>query len=194
MIRAMLDLDTQLFLFFNHAIANPVFDAVFVLITNGRFWILPGIAAALVFLYFKRRSAVVVLALSLLTVSISDPVCNRIIKPQFHRLRPCDERVVIPGGRFLLGRKGSESFPSSHAANMFAQATLFSLLYRRRRVWITAFAFAAVIAFSRVYVGAHYPLDVFGGAVFGMMAGGIVYAGYCFAIKKWNPKVLQIRP
>ena len=192
MLQTFLHFDTQLFLFFNHTIANPVFDAIFVTITNGRFWIIPGIAAALVFLYFRKRAAAIVIALSLVTVSASDPVCNRIIKPQFHRLRPCDERVVIPEGRFLLGRKTSESFPSSHAMNMFAQAMLFTLLYRRKRVWITAFAFAATIGFSRIYVGAHYPLDVAAGAVFGVIVGAGVSAAYFFVMKKWNPPALRL--
>jgi undecaprenyl-diphosphatase len=192
MIQAILNFDTRLFLFFNHAIANPVFDTVFPVITNGRFWIVPGILAALAFLYFQRRKALVVIVLSLLTVSASDPVCNRIIKPQFHRLRPCDERVVIPEGRFLIGRKTSESFPSSHAANMFAQAMLLTLLYRRKRVWITAFTFATIIAFSRIYVGVHYPLDVFTGAVLGVIVGAGVYGAYLFVLKKWNPVILRI--
>jgi undecaprenyl-diphosphatase len=192
MIQTILNFDTQAFLFFNHTMANPVFDAVFVLITNGRFWIIPGILFALGFIYFRRRAALVVIALALVTVSASDPVCNRIIKPQFHRLRPCDVRVDVPGGRFLLGRKTSDSFPSSHAMNMFAQAALFSLLYRRKRVWITAFAFAALIAFSRVYVGAHYPLDVAAGAVFGTMVGAGIYAVYFFVMEKWDPAVLRL--
>lgn len=192
MLPFLLALDTQLFLFFNHAMANPVFDAVFPVITNGRFWIIPGVLAALAFLYFQRRKALVVIVLSLLTVSVSDPVGNRVLKPLVPRMRPCDGRVNIEGARFLIGAKSSPSFPSSHAMNMFAQAMLFTLLYRRKRVWITAFAFAAVIAFSRIYVGVHYPLDVFAGAAFGVMVGGIVYWGYYFVMKKWNPEVLRI--
>jgi undecaprenyl-diphosphatase len=69
---------------------------------------------------------------------------------------------------------------------------LFTLLYRRKRVWITAFAFATVIAFSRIYVGVHYPTDVFAGAVFGVVVGGIVYSGYYFVMKKWNPTIIKI--
>ena len=192
MLHFLLTLDTQLFLFFNHAMANQVFDAVFPVITNGRFWIIPGVLAALVFLYFQRRKALVVIVLSLITVSVSDPVCNRVIKPLVPRMRPCDERVHIEGAHFLIGTKSSPSFPSSHAMNMFAQAMLFTLLYRRKRVWITAFAFATVIAFSRIYVGVHYPMDVFAGAIFGVMVGGMVYLGYYFVMKKWNPVILRI--
>jgi undecaprenyl-diphosphatase len=185
MLHLLVHIDTALFLVCNHAIANPAFDAIFTTITNGRFWIVPGIIAAVVFLYFKKKTAAMVITLMLVTVSVSDPVCNRIIKPLFPRMRPCNERVHIDGARFLLGRKGSPSFPSSHAMNMFAQATLLTLLYRRKRVGITAFSFAAVIGFSRIYVGVHYPFDVLAGAMFGMMVGIAVYGVYCFVKAKY---------
>jgi undecaprenyl-diphosphatase len=194
MLHYFMQIDTALFLFCNNTIANPVFDAVFTCITNGRFWIIPGIIAAMLFLYFKKKTAVLVIALMLATVSVSDPVCNRIIKPLVPRLRPCNESVRLSGGRFLLGRKGSRSFPSSHAMNMFAQAMLLTLLYRRKRVGIIAFSFAAVIGFSRIYVGVHYPLDVLAGAVFGVIVGGLVYYAYLFISKKYFPTSLTLLP
>ncbi len=131
------------------------------------------------------------IALSLLTVSVSDPVCNRIIKPCFHRLRPCDDRVHIDNARFLLGRKSSASFPSSHAMNMFAQAMLFSLLYRKKRVIGTAFVFATLIGISRIYTGVHYPFDVFAGACFGLIVGLFVYGVYVFTRKRFPGITLQ---
>jgi undecaprenyl-diphosphatase len=184
MIALITHLDTALFLFFNHTIANPEFDWIFPLITNGKFWIIPGIAAALIFIKIEKRKALVVLVLSLLTVSVSDPVCNRIIKPTVHRLRPCDPRVHLETGRFLLGRKTSLSFPSSHAMNMFAQAMLLTLLYRRRAIWF--FSFATIIGFSRVYTGVHYPFDVLGGAFFGVLIGALVFYGYRFSATRYR--------
>jgi undecaprenyl-diphosphatase len=97
---------------------------------------------------------------------------------------------VIPDGRFLIGRKTSNSFPSSHAMNMFAQATLFSLLYRRRAAWF--FLFAAIIGFSRIYVGVHYPFDVLGGALFGMCIGGLVYWVYDGAQAWWRRRKTDV--
>jgi undecaprenyl-diphosphatase len=194
MLQHLLQIDTALFLFFNHTIANPVFDAVFTTITNGRFWIIPGVAAALLFLYFKRKTAAVVIALSLITVSVSDPVCNRIIKPLVPRMRPCNQNVHIENARFLIGRKGSPSFPSSHAMNMFAQAMLLTLLYRRKWVGIIAFSFASIIGFSRIYVGVHYPLDVLAGVVFGMMVGGLVHYVYRVVCRKYPPLQIQAAP
>ena len=176
MLDAIVHLDTALFLFFNHSIANPVFDALFPILTNGRFWIAPGIVAALIFIKIEKRKATLVILLSICTVAVSDPLCNRIIKPPVHRLRPCNPEVHIEGGRFLLGRKDSLSFPSSHAMNMFAQAMLLTCFYRRRALWF--FSFAAMIGFSRVYTGVHYPFDVLGGAFFGTMIGAAVFWGY----------------
>lgn len=186
MIQHLKHLDTLLFLWINQSLSNPVFDAVFVTITNGRFWIIPGILGAGLFIYFKKKQALIVVVLSLLTVSVSDPVCNRIIKPCFHRLRPCDNRVHIDNGRFLLGRKSSASFPSSHAMNMFAQAMLFSLLYRKKKVVFIAFGFAFLIGFSRIYTGVHYPFDVLAGAFFGTLVGWMIYGLYALA-KKMKP-------
>jgi undecaprenyl-diphosphatase len=187
MLHYLLQIDTNLFCFCNHTLANPALDALFTTITNGRFWVIPGIVAAVLFLYFKKKNAAVVIALMLVTVSVSDPVCNRIVKPLVPRMRPCNENVHIDGGRFLIGRKGSPSFPSSHAMNMFAQAMLLTLLYRRKRVGITAFAFAAIIGLSRIYVGVHYPFDVVAGALFGVIIGAGVYYAALFIRKKYFP-------
>jgi undecaprenyl-diphosphatase len=176
MLDTLLAWDKSLFLLINHVLTSGVLDAFFTVITNGKFWILPGILAALVYLKVEKKRALIVLLLAAATVALSDPVCARIIKPFFHRLRPCNPSDLVEGGRFLLGYKSSFSFPSSHAMNMFGQAALFSFFYPRRGPWF--FLFAACIGFSRIYVGVHYPLDVLGGAVLGVACGALVYGAY----------------
>jgi undecaprenyl-diphosphatase len=178
MLQWLQSLDTHIFLFFNATLANPVFDVLFPVITNPMYWILPACIAAFLFIRIERSKALIIIGLALLTVGISDPVCNRVIKPAVHRLRPCNPHVYIEHARYLSGRKTSQSFPSSHAMNMFAQAMLFSLFYRKRALWF--FAFACIIGFSRIYVGVHYPFDVVGGAIGGIIVGGLVY--YLYAI------------
>lgn len=166
-------IDVALFLFFNSTIANPVFDAAFPLITDKHFWIVPGVAAAAWFLKVEKKRAAIAIGLALVTVAISDPLAVRILKPLIDRDRPCDRDALVEGGRFLLGHKGSRSFPSAHATNIFAQAALFSCLYPRATPWCVSFA--ATIGFSRIYVGVHYPFDVLGGAVVGSAVGGLVF-------------------
>lgn len=185
MLDTLLSWDRSLFLLINHALANGALDAFFVVITNGKFWILPGILAALLFLKAEKKRALLVLLLAALTVALTDPACARLIKPLFHRLRPCNPEDLVEGGRFLLGYKASFSFPSSHAMNMFGQATLFSFFYPRFAAWF--FLFAAAIGYSRIYVGVHYPLDVLGGAVFGAACGALVYGTYRTALLLRRP-------
>jgi undecaprenyl-diphosphatase len=181
----ILQWDKVLFLFFNRDIANPVFDVFFKTITNAKFWIIPGVAAALFFLKTEKKRALPVLLLSVVTVCLTDQLAASFIKPFVHRLRPCNLTALVEGGRFLLGNNPHYSFPSNHAMNMFGQATLLSFFYPRHRIWF--FLFAATIAFSRVYVGLHYPLDVFAGAVFGVVCGLLViglYKGVVIYLKK----------
>lgn len=176
MFEKLMLLDRQLFLFLNAMIANPVFDLIFTHITNRDFWIVPIIIAGTIFIIKQKKKALIVIGLALVTVAITDPLCVRVIKEVVHRHRPCDPCCLVEGGRFLLGFKDSLSFPSAHAMNVFGQATLFSLLYPKRTVWFVLVA--SLIAFSRVYVGVHYPLDVMAGAVLGGIIGAGVYAGY----------------
>jgi undecaprenyl-diphosphatase len=176
MLDTLLSWDTSVFLFVNQRLAAGVLDALFVVITNGKFWILPGVIAALVYLRAGGKRALLVLVLALATVALSDPLCAKVLKPLFHRLRPCNPEALVEGGRFLLGYKTSFSFPSSHAMNMFGQAVLFTCFHPRFAAWF--FLFASVIGYSRVYTGVHYPLDVAGGAVFGAACGALVYGGY----------------
>lgn len=183
MYDALIQIDRYLFLFFNNTLSNPVFDIIFPFVTKGRNWIIPGVIIAVVFLYFGKKKALVVLGCAIITIAISDPMSVRILKPLFHRLRPCHPsffidgtHMFLDGGRFLFGHKTSLSFPSAHATNMFAQAMLLTLFYPKQIIWF--FIFASFIGYSRIYVGVHYPIDILGGAIFGIGIGAAVYLLY----------------
>lgn len=169
----LLMFDEKLFVLLNTILSNRIFDVIFPLITDVDFWIVPAGLAICFFYRKEKKKALFILGLSILLVAITDPLCARILKPYFHRLRPCNPHVMIEHARYLLGRKTSLSFPSAHAMNIFAQAALFSGFYPKR--WGYFFGFACVIGFSRIYVGVHYPLDVFFGAIFGTCCGWLLF-------------------
>lgn len=169
-------LDRTLFVVLNTAFANPVLDFVFINGTEARFWIIPGLVAAFFYIRNRRKEALLILGLALLTVAVTDPLSARVIKPLFHRYRPCHPDFFVEGGRFLCGMRRSFSFPSVHSVNIFAQAALLASFYPRR-AWIY-FLFACFIGYSRIYVGVHYPGDVAAGAVFGTAIGVAVSLSY----------------
>lgn len=183
MIEILQTIDRAVFLFFNSTLSNPVFDIFFTYITERESWIVPGIVAAIVFIVKQKKKALIVLGLLIFTIAITDPLCVRVLKPLFHRLRPCHPSYFVDGqhmflasGHFLMGMKRSLSFPSAHAMNMFAGATLLYLWYPRRFWWFFSIAF--LVAFSRVYIGVHYPLDLVGGAILGCTIGISVFYMY----------------
>ncbi|MGC8500158.1 MAG: phosphatase PAP2 family protein [Leptospirillia bacterium] len=102
-------------------------------------------------------------------VAISDPLASRLLKSLFHRVRPCHGETPP---HLPLGCSDSWSFPSSHAVNIFCEATILSLVYPRATPY--AFLFATLVGYSRIYIGVHYPFDVLGGAIIGAVTGFFV--------------------
>jgi undecaprenyl-diphosphatase len=177
-IEMLTSLDKTLFLFLNAAFAHPVLDVVFKNGTEASFWIIPGIIAAVLFIVRKKKEALLVLGLGIIIVAITDPLSARVLKPLFGRHRPCHPDMFVEGGRFLCGMRHSLSFPSVHAVNIFAQATMLAMFYPRWK-WIY-FSFACFIGYSRIYVGVHYPGDVLFGAVVGTIIALLVVYTYRF--------------
>lgn len=173
MLDWILALDQSLFLFFNSTIDNRVFDAWFVAVTNGRFWIIPGLVIGAAYLRNGKKQAAINIGLIIVAMSLSDLLGYRVLKPIFGRLRPAHPDFLIEGARYLIGYKTSLSFPSNHAMNAFAVSSILILLHPRHTGW---FLFVGgSVAFSRVYVGVHYPLDIGVGAVLGTGIGlGVV--------------------
>lgn len=101
-------------------------------------------------------------------ILISDGLGHRVIKPYFERPRPFNE-VSLLGKVKYIGEAGGYSFPSNHAMNMFVCATLLTLFYRRK-FWLF-YAIAALVAYSRVYLGVHYMSDILAGAILGTVIG-----------------------
>jgi undecaprenyl-diphosphatase len=177
MLEWLLKIDHTVFGFVNQSLANPVTDFIMPVITNDWFLrILFGLILVAL-LVFGGRRFIWVIAFSLVVVILTDQSCNAWLKPLFGRIRPCRLMSV----HLLVSCGPALSFPSSHAANLFGQAVFFGLLFKKYLPYSLGFAF--LVGVSRVFVGVHYPLDVAGGMLLGVIIGAAV-AGIMWHLEK----------
>jgi len=177
-------LDQQLFLFLNGK-HNAFFDFIMFWASDRFIWI--PFYAFLFFLVIKSfgKKTWIILLLIALMITMSDQVSSGLVKNAVHRLRPChtpgiEEKVHLVNG--VCG--GSFGYFSSHASNTWALALFLIFIFRRKLnkgnhsekkvigiypltpILIT---YASVVSYSRIYLGTHYPFDVFTGVVFGTL-------------------------
>lgn len=129
-----------------------------------------------ILLHKNRRHALLVVAMLAVVVLVADQVSSGLIKHLVERLRPTHDPSLENAVHVINGyRGGLYGFVSSHAANFFAIATLVSFIMRHRLVAIALYGWALVQCYSRMYLGVHYPGDILGGIVVGLLAGWLVW-------------------
>lgn len=143
---------------------NLFFDWFMPFMTNLNNFILVLLALALWILWRDRKAGFVFLVFVAVLLTITDVFSSHLIKDWVGRVRPCH---VLQNVRLLTGCNTSYSFPSSHAVNIFAAA--FFLSQPLKRFSPLFYGIAGVVGYSRIYIGIHYPLDVIGGAVIGLL-------------------------
>lgn len=166
--------DKTLFLKINTEYTNPIADALLPIARNAAAWIPLYIFLLLLMLKNFGWKSWTWLLFAVLSVVLSDQLSSTLIKEWISRIRPCNEVNLQDRMRLLLNyRPQSGSFTSSHAANHFALATYFILTLRKYlQKWIWLFLiWAIIISYAQIYVGVHYPLDIFGGAILGTTIG-----------------------
>lgn len=128
----------------------------------------------------------------MLTILLADQVSSGLMKPYFERLRPCHD-PRWEGMLHLYGRCGGlYGFVSSHAANTFGLATFLTLkLGKKQRAIAWLFLYALVVSYTRIYLGVHYPLDVFFGALVGVLAAYFSWLCVVVLKRKIVKKVLE---
>jgi len=178
------NIDYQLFIIVNQKLIHPILDVFFVLITGKTFWLVPLLAFSAFALFFDKKRGRIIFVLMILSVSFSDYSVYNCIKPNVKRVRPSrameyyenvssEMNRALEHIRILTGKGGKWSMPSNHASNFFAGATLLAIFYFKYRYiyFVTAF----LVGYSRIYVGKHYPFDVFMGMVYGVFIALLFY-------------------
>ena len=186
-METLLRFDTELFLFFNGLHASWA-DRLVYLISQVWFWI--PLYLLVVFLIFRQYKKVAwkVLIVFVLAITLSDQTCN-LLKHSVQRLRPSHTEAIAEqihlvqkpdGNRYFGGKYG---FPSAHASNSMALAFLVIFFLSKGKKWVMVLAvvWSLMMAYTRLYLGVHYPLDILCGFV----------VGSCFALllaflyRKW---------
>ncbi len=174
MLDTLIYYDELIFAFLNtHGSDNSFYQFLDLIAPYWRdklFWIPLYIFVATLLLINFGRKGLLALLFIIATVGISDMVASKVIKPLVQRERPCKHATELHYKQLVTCGNGY-SFPSAHASNHFAMAFIVSYIFRRRKkIWrYLLFLWAASIALAQVYVGVHYPIDIFCGAILGCL-------------------------
>src|SRR5579859_2564844 len=146
------NLDTELFRLINHGLVNPFFDRL-MSFASGNDYFHPVLVIAGILVLWKGGNRAILCALMLaLIVPLGDGLITNTIKHAIGRDRPF---LALQDVHLLVGKSGSFSMPSGHAANWFAGA-MVAFVYYRRSAWLMV-PLAVLVAYSRIYNGVHYP-------------------------------------
>ena len=157
--------------------------------TGKAVWLPLAFLILLVLIYKKNwRESLLILLAIVLVVTLCAQFASHVCKPVFTRFRPTHHPDFMDQVKTVFGyRGGLYGFISSHAANAFGFATLMALIMRDKLFGWTIFFWAALTAYTRVYLGVHFISDIVPGAISGVFFGYLVYRLYSFSRSKLLP-------
>jgi len=183
MIEWLINIDTQLFLFLN-GIHSPTFDTLMFRISGNLIW--APLYVGILYLLFKKygvKGLWLLLGVALV-VTLADQMSVHFFKNVFERLRPCHNPDIKEFVHIVNRCGGKYGFVSSHAANTFGVAMFLHLVLSKSWFSYSIFFWASLVSYSRIYLGVHYPGDIIGGAMLGLITGKVVHNLYTFIISR----------
>lgn len=187
MLEQIIQWDKELFLILN-GWNSGFWDVMMYNISNKLIWI----PLYLLFLYwlirFYKKDAIWIILALFLVITLSDQLSVHGFKNVFLRLRPCHDPDLSGLVHIVKDKCGGQyGFYSSHATNHFALAVFFLLVFKNRIRYFTPviLIWAAIVAYSRIYLGVHFPADVIAGAMMGSLIGWLGY----FSLRKVKPGI-----
>ncbi|PCH78430.1 MAG: phosphatase PAP2 family protein [Flavobacteriaceae bacterium] len=191
MLDSILENDIALFLYLNN-LGTVQWDGFWLLMTN-KFTAIP-LYIVLLFVTYKSiglKKTVVAVVFILLLIALSDQT-SQLFKYGLRRLRPCHDGDLMDLTRLVKSSCGGKySFFSAHAANSAAVAVYFGLLLRNyyKHVFTGLLIWALIVAYSRIYIGVHFPADILFGFFVGSTYGILFYNMAKFVFKKYNKQL-----
>lgn len=177
MIDSLINSDIELLIFLNN-LGTTQWDGFWLFMTN-KYSAIPLYILLLFFTfkYYGFKKTVVVLVFIALLIAVSDQTSN-LFKYGFKRLRPCHDESIQSLIRLVKSSCGGKySYFSAHAANSMAIAIYFGMLFKKQLSYLLPILllWALVVAYSRVYIGVHFPLDILTGILIGGVYGFLFY-------------------
>lgn len=182
----ILELDQELFLFLNN-LGNPTWDGFWNILTNK--WTSIPLYALLIYMLYKAlglKGTIITLVVVGGLITFTDQLAN-VFKHGFERPRPCRQEGVMEHARFIAVRCGRFGYFSAHAASSAALTIFMGFILRRKypqMIYVLMF-WALMVAYSRIYVGVHYPLDIISGMLIGVFGGYVFYRVQEFLVRKY---------
>lgn len=184
MLERIIEFDQNCFVFL-YGLGSSTFDSIWLAITNQLYW--SPFFIFIFYLFQKKlgwKNLLYFLLFIAILIVISDQTAS-FFKNHFHRIRPYYDTKFIDIIRVLKHKPGRYSFFSGHATNSMA-TTFFAFMilkrYYKHTYWL--FLFPIIFAYSRIYLGLHYPIDILTGYVFGAIYGFLFYKLYLKYILK----------
>jgi undecaprenyl-diphosphatase len=186
MLEKIIDLDKNLFVFLNNLGSTP-FDDFWLLVTKQFNWI--PLFLILLFILYKKIGLKQLLV-ALLTIAALIAFTNEItdlVKFSVQRIRPCNDEE-LKGLIRVVKQSDTFSYFSGHAANSIAAMMfVFLILKKHYKYSYLIFLYPLIFAYSRIYLGLHFPLDIISGYIFGSLTGILFNRIYNIIITKYAP-------